>query len=52
MKTIRIPFDLEKEKAGAEVVTNNGRPVKILEYNRRLQNGDTCIVALVNMGVI
>lgn len=51
MKTIRIPFDLEKAKAGAKVVTDDGNSVKILEYNKRLQNSDeTIMVALVDMG--
>ena len=44
MKTIRIPFDLEKAKAGAKVVTDDGNSVKILEYNKRLQNSDETIM--------
>lgn len=49
-KTKRIPFDVEKAKKGAKIVTDDGRPVKILEYNKRLQNGNIVIVALVDMG--
>lgn len=50
MKTKKVPFDINKAKSGAKVVTDDGNPVKILEYNKRLQNGGTVIVALVDMG--
>lgn len=44
-KTKRIPFDVEKAKKGAKVVTRNGCSVRILDYN--LKSIDTPIVAAV-----
>ena len=56
-KTRIIPFDIEKAKAGAKVVTDDERrrSVRILEYNRKVKSdythtGDNPIVALVDMG--
>lgn len=45
MKTKRIPFDLEKAKAGAKVVTRDGLPVKIVDYP--IKNEDCPILGLV-----
>ena len=42
------PFNLEKAKQGAEVITRDGRKVKILTFSRR--NNDYPIVALVDYG--
>lgn len=46
-----IPFDVEKAKAGAKIVTASGRSVRIIEYNRRT-NKTFChpIVALIDCG--
>ena len=44
-KTRRIPFDVNKAKAGAKIITRNKRPVRILDYN--LKSLDTPIVAAV-----
>lgn len=45
MKTKLIPFDAEKAKKGAKVVTRNGLPVKILDYP--VKNEDCPILGLV-----
>lgn len=45
-KTRRIPFDLEKVKQGAKVVTDNGEPVRINCYDRKTDT-DYTIVGLV-----
>lgn len=39
MKTKLVPFDVEKAKQGARIVTDDERrrPVKILEYNRKVK---------------
>ena len=42
------PFNLEKAKQGAEVVTRDGRNVQILTFSRR--NNDYPIVALIDCG--
>jgi len=39
------PFNLEEAKAGKPVVTRDGRPVRILAFDRK---GDYCIVAIVS----
>lgn len=41
-------FNLEKAKQGAEVITRDGRKVKILTFSRR--NNDYPIVALMDCG--
>lgn len=46
MKTKRVPFDLEKVKQGAKVVTDNGEPVRINCYDRKTDT-DYTIVGLV-----
>ena len=46
METKLKPFDLEAAKAGAKVVTRNGRPVRIICFDRKNKNEP--IVALVN----
>ena len=45
MKTKLIPFDAEKAKNGAKVVTRNGLPVKILDYP--VKNEDSPILGLI-----
>lgn len=45
MKTTIIPFDAEKAKNGAKVVTRNGLPVKILDYP--VKNEDSPILGLI-----
>ena len=45
MKTKKVPFDIERAKAGAKVVTRKKQPVRILDYN--LKRPDTPIVAAV-----
>lgn len=45
MKTRRVPFDIERAKAGAKIVTAKGKPVRILDYNLKCR--DTPIVAAV-----
>ena len=47
MKFKTKPFDLEKAKAGAEVVTRDGTPVRIICYDAA---GSHPIVALINYG--
>lgn len=44
-----IPFDIEKAKAGAEVITKDGRSVRIICYNKKLDSEFTNnpIVALI-----
>lgn len=42
------PFNLDEAKQGAEVITRDGRKVKILTFSRR--NNDYPIVALVDYG--
>lgn len=42
------PFNLEKAKQGAEVITRDGRKVQILTFSRR--NKDYPIVALIDCG--
>lgn len=41
------PFDIEKAKAGAQVVTRYGKPVRIVCFDRKEWCGKTSIVALV-----
>jgi len=41
-----IPFDLEKAKAGAEVVTRDGYPVEILTFGRN--HKEYPLVGLIN----
>jgi len=45
IKTKKVPFDVEKAKTGAKIITRNKRPVRILDYN--LKSIDTPIVAAV-----
>lgn len=45
MKTRLIPFDIEKAKQGAKIITRNKKSVRILDYN--LKSIDTPIVAAV-----
>lgn len=45
MKTKLIPFDAEKAKNGAKVVTRNGMPAKILDYP--VKNEDSPILGLI-----
>jgi len=42
-----LPFDLEKAKAGAQVITRNGRPVTICRYD--VKNKDYPILGLVEL---
>ena len=42
-----IPFDVEKAKAGAQVITRNGRPVTICRYD--VKNKDYPILGLVEL---
>ena len=44
-KTKLVPFDVEKAKNGAKVVTRNGLPVKIVDYP--IKNEDCPILGLV-----
>ena len=44
-KTKLVPFDIEKAKNGAKVVTRNGLPVKIVDYP--IKNEDCPILGLV-----
>ena len=37
MKTKRIPFNLEKAKAGAKVITRAGNPVRIKHFNGKIK---------------
>jgi len=46
MKTKLVPFDIEKAKNGAKVVTDNGEPVRINCYDRKTDT-DYTIVGLV-----
>ena len=39
------PFNLEEAKAGKPVVTRDGRPVRILAFDKK---GEYCIVTLIN----
>lgn len=41
------PFDLEKAKNGAKVVTRNGNPVRIICFDRIDAKFEGCVVALV-----
>ena len=45
-KVKRVPFDKKRAKEGAKVVTRNGHPVKIVEYN--LKNNTYPILAIIN----
>lgn len=45
MKTKLVPFDIEKAKNGAKVVTRDGLPVKIVDYP--IKNEDCPILGLV-----
>lgn len=48
MKKVLKPFDIEKAKAGAKVVTRNGKSVRIVCWDMR---GNDCpIVALISYG--
>jgi len=46
-ETKLIPFDVEKAKAGAQVITRNGRPVTICRYD--VKNKDYPILGLVEL---
>ena len=47
--TIRvIPFDIEKAKQGAKVITRDGHNVRILCYHSRYANGTQPIVAEID----
>ena len=43
-----IPFDIEKAKQGAKVVTRDGHNVHILYYNSRYANGKQPIIAEID----
>lgn len=49
-KTKRVPFDIEKAKQGAKVVTKDGDPVRIVSYDRKSLSGDFPICALIDVG--
>lgn len=49
-KTKRVPFDIEKAKQGAKVVTKDGNPVRIVSYDRKSLSGDFPICALIDVG--
>lgn len=42
------PFDLEKAKAGRQVCTRDGRPVRIVDFN--VKNKKFPILALIDIG--
>lgn len=44
----KLPFDLEKAKAGAKLVTRDGRPARIIRWDRDWGNYHNTIVALIN----
>lgn len=47
--TVRvIPFDIEKAKQGAKVVTRDGHDVRILYYSSRYANGRQPIIAEID----
>ena len=46
-KKIQKPFDVEAAKRGAKVETRDGRPVRIVCYDRK---SNYPIIALVNYG--
>ena len=49
--TVRvIPFDIEKAKQGAKVVTRDGHDVRILCYSSRNANGRQPIVSEIDKG--
>ena len=49
--TVRvIPFDIEKAKQGAKVVTRDGHDVRILCYSSRNANGTQPIVSEIDKG--
>ena len=49
--TVRvIPFDIEKAKQGAKVVTRDGHDVRILCYSSRNANGTHPIVSEIDKG--
>ena len=43
-----IPFDIEKAKQGAKVVTRDGHNVRILYYHSRYANGKQPIIAEID----
>lgn len=47
----QIPFDLEKAKAGAKVVTRDGHPVKLFSFNIRGKLGETIAGTLNREGI-
>lgn len=49
-KTKHVPFDIEKAKQGAKVVTKDGNPVRIVSYDRKSLSGDFPICALIDVG--
>ena len=44
------PFNIEEAKAGAKVVTRDGRPVRIVCFDRKHGNDDLPIIVLENYG--
>lgn len=50
MKTQLVNFDIAKAKAGAKIVTNNGKSVRIAFYDRKSYDGEFPICALIDGG--
>ncbi len=49
---MKIPFDIEKAKAGTQVVTKEGKKVRILTFDRRITHANQDpIVGLINDGL-
>jgi hypothetical protein len=48
MKKVLKPFDIEKAKEGARIITKSGKNVNILKYDLKVRN-DYCIVATVEL---
>lgn len=42
-----IPFDVDKAKAGAKVIDIEGHPVRIVDYNFKI-NGRSCVLGIVS----
>lgn len=49
---MKIPFDIEKARAGAQVVTRSGKKVRILTFDKRINHAhEDPIVGLINDGL-
>lgn len=54
---MKIPFDIDKAKAGAQVVTRSGKKVRILTFDKRINHAhedpthEDPIVGLINDGL-